>query len=281
LVLDQASGAKQWSNVMGFSSWLRSVMVKRIVGTQCQHRSAIEQYRPRLEVLEGRWLPSTLNVTNNLDNGSLGSLRYEIGQATRGDTIAFASSVDGQTITLTNGQLLINTSLTINGPGASQLAVSGESGSRVFCVAPGATVTLSGLTIEAGNGWADDRNFDRDNWDGFGGAILNLGTLTVSGCALSGNSADNEGGGIYNATGCLLTVSGCSLSCNSAQFGGGIFNAAKATASVTGSTLSGNSAYSGGGIYNNLQGKLTMSDSHFIGNDIVGKFADRGGNTFA
>src|SRR5438270_12835178 len=37
-------------------------------------------FAPRLEVLEGRDVPSTLTVTNNFDNGA-GSLRYAIGHA--------------------------------------------------------------------------------------------------------------------------------------------------------------------------------------------------------
>jgi hypothetical protein len=57
-------------------------------------------------VLEGRALPSTLAVTNTSDTGVSGdgSLRGEIAAAS-GDTIEFAGSVHGQTITLTSGEL--------------------------------------------------------------------------------------------------------------------------------------------------------------------------------
>src|SRR6266516_811478 len=50
------------------------------------------------------------------------------------------------TITLTSGELLLTKNLTIQGPGASQLAISG-SGSRAFEVAQGSALTLIGLTI--------------------------------------------------------------------------------------------------------------------------------------
>ena len=67
------------------------------------HRGPVAQRRPfppGLEVLEGRTVPSTLTVLNNLDSGA-GSLRDAIAQAKRGDTITFSSSLAGQTITLT------------------------------------------------------------------------------------------------------------------------------------------------------------------------------------
>ena len=69
-------------------------------------------FRPRLEGLEDRTVPSTLTVTNNLDSGA-GSLRAAIGHAKDGDTIVFVPGLDGQTITLTNDELAIKKSLDI------------------------------------------------------------------------------------------------------------------------------------------------------------------------
>src|SRR5262249_36946140 len=65
---------------------------------------------PRLESLEERTVLSTLTVLNNLDKGA-GSLRDTITNAKDGDTIVFAPSLTGQTITLTSDQLTINKSL--------------------------------------------------------------------------------------------------------------------------------------------------------------------------
>ena len=131
----------------------------------------------------------------------------------QGDTIDFAPSLDGQTITLTSGELLINKNLTIAGPGAGELTVSGNHASRVFEVAKGVkSATLSGLTIS--NGQA-----------AVAGGILNDGTLTLSGSTLSDNTAAGSiyvagsgvGGGIENDG--TLTVSGSTLSGNSRQLG--------------------------------------------------------------
>ena len=85
----------------------------------------------RLEALENRCVPSTLTVLNINDSGA-GSLRADIAAAHSGDTIAFAPSLVGQTITLTSGELLVNKNLTITGPGAGKLTVSGGGSSRVL-----------------------------------------------------------------------------------------------------------------------------------------------------
>src|SRR5260370_1109854 len=150
-------------------------------------------FRPTLEALEDRWVPSTLTVLNNLDSGA-GSLRAEIAAAHNSDTIVFAPSLDGQTITLTSGELLIKHNVTITGPGAGQLAVSGNNASRVFEVFKTLNaVTLSGLTISNGVSI-------------YGGGIFNHATLTVSGSTMSGNSATPVGGGIYNTNSFSATV---------------------------------------------------------------------------
>ena len=59
------------------------------------------------------------------------TLREAIAFASSGAVITFASGVTG-TITLAQGQLTIDKALTISGPGAKSLAVSGNHASRVF-----------------------------------------------------------------------------------------------------------------------------------------------------
>src|SRR5438045_3993557 len=87
-----------------------------------------------------------ITVTNTNDSGS-GSLREALAVANDGDTINFA--VTG-TITLTSGELLVNHSITISGPGVDNLAVDGNAADRVLHVASGATVIISELTITNG-----------------------------------------------------------------------------------------------------------------------------------
>src|SRR4029077_17748746 len=84
-----------------------------------------------------------ITVTNTNDSGP-GSLRQALVDANDGDTIEFA--VTG-TITLMSGQLLVDKSLTISGPGANSFTVDGNANSGVFFIDSGTTVAISGLTI--------------------------------------------------------------------------------------------------------------------------------------
>jgi parallel beta-helix repeat protein len=252
---------------MSFSSWLRNHTSAHVLWG----RAAALRFRPQLDELEGRVVPSVLTVTNNNDHAA-GSLRAAIAHAQNGDTVQFAPSLDGQTITLTSGELDIGTTkqpttIQIEGPGDSQLAVSGG-GSRVFGVGVNSQLILSGLTITGGRALYNFNAFDRYS---LGGGIYNAGTLTVSGCTISNNVADIDGGGIYNAYGATLTVSGCTISNNVADYdGGGIYNDYGATLTVSGCTLSGNDSgfdgYSGGGIYN---GGTAMVSNSTLSNNVA------------
>jgi hypothetical protein len=280
-----------------------------------RHGSAPKRhgFRPTLEALEDRCVPSTLKVTNhhnppppppppvnntltvtNLNDSGPGSLRDEIAAAQSGYTIVFDKNLYGGTIALTSGELIINNNLTIQGPGAGLLTVTngrGNNGSRIFEV-DGSTVTLSGMTISNGVGvrqYIVDPAFGTDYYDGTGGGILNLGALTISGCTLSGNTASGNsshflggGGGGAVANFGTLRVSGCTLSNNSTQGGGGgIYNALGGTLTVSGCTLSEDSVVTGinygGGIIN--FGTLTVSNSTLSGNSASygGGIANEGG----
>ena len=88
-----------------------------------------------MEVLEDRTVPSTFTVTNLLDDGSVGSLRWAVGQANSNpgaDTIAFDSTAfsKAQTIALTTGQLELSdaATTTISGPAAG-VTLSAPAGS--------------------------------------------------------------------------------------------------------------------------------------------------------
>jgi hypothetical protein len=289
---------------MWFTSWLRNLKRsgpdKRLPTYSCPSQRAT--FRPRLEALEDRWLPSTLKVTNLLDSGP-GSLRYEIAQAQSNDTIVFdfgnkKANSTPHTITLTSGELDINKNLTIQGPGAGLLTITSQSwvdmafeshkGSRIFEVDGANTaVAISGLTLTNGGGTRLGGGVSVDFNDGFGGAILNFGTLTISTCTLGGSTAPaGEGGAIANFG--TMTVSGCYVQNNDAEEGGGIYNAGTltvsssyvwhnwgdwgggiynaGTATVSGCALSSNKAVGGGGIYNAASGALTLDDSTVLSN---------------
>lgn len=233
-------------------------------------------------------------VTTNADSGA-GSLRQAILTACAGGTIVFDMTQVVSPITLTSAELLVNKNLTIQGPGANVLTVrrstaGGTPNFRIFNVADGWTVRISGLTISNGNG--------------NGGGILNQGTLTLIGAAISGNSAPVFGGGVENdgengtaalniinstisgntaassAAGILnfgfnglatLNIINSTISGNTGpSFGGGIYNdgnSGNAALNITNSTISGNTAgSSGGGIYNFSNGG---TGTVALGNTIV------------
>jgi hypothetical protein len=215
---------------------------RRALGTA--GRTARRTVVPRCEVLEDRTVPSTFTVMN-LNDGGPGSLRDAIAMANANpgaDTIVIPPRLTG-IILLRSGELLITDSVTITGPGANHVAVSGRIASRIFEVAAGTTDTISGLTISGGNGVANNPS-GTSYLDGIGGGILNFGSLTISNCTLSGNTA-LYGGGIENYG--TLTVSGSTLSSNSAGIDGGGIDNIGGTLWVIDSTLSGNSANGGGG----------------------------------
>jgi hypothetical protein len=247
--------------------------------------------RPSVERLEDRLAPATLLVNGFADNttdtshltlreaitlvnngGQLASLGQTVmpgGWASQisgtfgdHDTINFSSALGGGTITL-NGTALppLSQALTITGPGAGGLAISGNNQSQVFTIGSGTQVQIAGLTIEAGH------------VDAAGGGIDNRGTLTLSACSIAGNSAP-RGGGISNAG--ALTMSNCTLAGNSVSQGegGGIDN--RGTLRVSNSTLADNSAGTGGGINDGSGGSATLNNTIVAENTSGGDLAGGG-----
>src|SRR5262245_9687000 len=250
-------------------------------------RTSRRRFVPRLELLESRALPSTFTVLNLADSG-IGSLRQAILDASANpgaDAIGFADGLSG-TIPLTTGQLSITDALTIDGPGADLLAVSGNHQSRVFSISGGVTTPTAGLPITGGRAGGD------------GGAILNTGgTLALDGVVLSDNQAvgapggAGRGGAIANVSGAALTVTDCLFTQNQALgggqgFGGGILNLASRL-TVSRSAFIGNQAIGGagggpargGGIDTSNSPDVRISDSTFVGNQAIAGDGS-GGNGF-
>ncbi len=172
--------------------------------------------------------------------------------------------------------------LTITGPGANQLTVSGASMYRPFNIGSGNyAVTISGLTVANGRGNGggglinfstgqvnlDNMTFDSNAITGSsgGGGIRHAsgGTLNVTGSTfLNNNSTGTGGGGINNfSTSGIVNVTNCTFSGNLANLGGGIHNHSTGTTNVTNCTLVSN----GGGVNNN-SGTVTVKNTIAVGN---------------
>jgi hypothetical protein len=233
--------------------------------------------------LEERNLLSTFMVDHLADDmaGSAlnGSLRYCINHAADGDTISFG--VTG-TINLTGELPNLSHSISIQGPGPNQMTVQrGTSDYAVFTVPTGPTVSISGLTITNGDasgivsgGTLTISNCtitgNTANYAGYGGGIYNAGTMMIINSTISGNSGVNGGGGIFNAEGGTLAVNTSTISGNFSNVGGGIYDN-HASATVNNSTIVQNHARGGGAIYDGVD-VMTVSNT-----TIVGNIADNGG----
>jgi hypothetical protein len=194
-----------------------------------------------------------LIVTNTNDAGP-GSLRQAVLDANKlggPDTITFQSGLSGQ-ITLTTGQIAINDSVTITGPGANVIAVSGNNNSRIFnidCFGNGnADISISGLTLKTGK------------VNGGGGAIICGENLALTDTVITGNrTIGGKGGGIavygpygvgYGPDALTLSIKNCTISNNYGSGKGGGVWVYNGISSITDSVISGNSSNArGGGLF--------------------------------
>jgi RHS repeat-associated protein len=229
-----------------------------------------------LEQLEKRWLPTTWTVVNTNDSGP-GSLRAAIASAaSTGDEVVFDSSLSGQIIYL-NTQLYITNDLWINGGSFGNIGVFhsnaiGVQQDRVFKIATGKTVTLSGLDIEGGV-ISDDQGATNVMLIGKGGGIYSTGPLTLNNTQVHDNTADGmygddaaDGGGIFSSS--SLTVSQSSIFHNTVT--GSAETVPSGPTQIIGT---------GGGIWND-GGNLTITDS-VVANNFCGRKATSMASTYS
>jgi hypothetical protein len=226
-------------------------------------------------------------VTTTADSG-IGSLRYAIGSANRGDTVAFLLPA-AATIALAS-PIQIFGNVVIAGPGASTLTISGGNAHQLFLNA--GTLTISGLTLTGGS--ASVTNLP-------GGAIYNDGSLTLANDVI-GNSTStvslrrvphaaarivanargkrphctatyNEGGALYNNA--ALVVTGTTFTGNLVMTnvagcvegrGGAIYNDTGGSLSSTGDTYQNNSAVQGGAVFNESAFPVSFTNDTFNAN---------------
>jgi hypothetical protein len=205
-------------------------------------RPPARQRRParlRLEQLEGRALPSAYTAA------SVSDLIADINAANKAGGSNTITLVAGTTFTLTavdntrdgaTGLPVIaaNDSLTLVGNGDTIARGAKAPAFRLLDVVAGASLTLQNLTLQGGLAF------------GFGGAVYNQGTLTLSGVTVQNNTAQGAsgrlgggaaGGGIYS--GGSLAVEASTIQNNQAIGG-------EATGTPAGS-IGGNGT--GGGVF--------------------------------
>ncbi len=209
-------------------------------------------------------------IVTTIEDDGQGSLRDIVRTACAGDTIRFHDDLNMDTIELIT-EITLDKNLVIIGNDTTNTIIDGMNTSRIFHIPAGDTVSISGVTMQNGNG-AGVQPFSGTT---IGGAIFNQGTVMLTNAMVRGNSAYSAGG-ISNYYG-TLTLTNSAVSGNTtSDSGGGISNTGStATLTMTNSTVSGNSAYDGGGIYN-YYGTLTLTNSTVSGNTT----SDSGGGIF-
>ena len=201
---------------------------------------------------------------------------------------AISSAISGDTIMLENGATFNETNLTITKNLAfnvfknGQATINAQNKGQAFFIVGGVNVEIMNLIIENGN--ATDGGaitnvgaltltnciFKDNTATSNGGAISNDGTLTLKNCTFTDNTASNEGGAIYNLP-MGFKLSDCTFTGNNATDGGAIYNeggAANYPVTIIGSKFKGNTAANfgkAGAVYN--AGILKVTNSNFTGNN--------------
>ncbi len=199
------------------------------------------------------------------------SLRSAINAATSGaDTIVWNANNTGLTV-LVQGTLMLVHSVTIQGPGADVVQLSGGYAATVVAVNSGVTAKISGLTFENGHA-----SFG-------GGGIDNQGSLTLTNCVVTNNTVTNSGpargGGIITSG--ALTLVGTTISNNTITSSGtsngldisgpAIYEAA-GTLTITNSTISGNLGVLGGtanGVHGQSDAAITIIGDATVRNTTI------------
>ncbi len=207
------------------------------------------------------------------------SIKNATGTVNKGGTVMIANGGYSGT---NNTDITIDKNITINGQSKTGTIISGPISnwyiSRLFYINPGTIVTLTNLTLTAGNtydigggaivnkGRLTITNLDfHQNFAtfGYGGAIYNNGTLFVQYCNFTNNSALNQDcGAIYNND--SMQVMDSTFTNNWANGNNGaVYN--NGVMDAIGCTFTNNGAYlNGGAIYNNHV--LDVTNCNFEGN---------------
>ena len=181
------------------------------------------------------------NGTSDPSLGTGTSLREALIYAqtlTGQQTITFAPSLAGQTVTLTNGWngpgdasalAVSNAAVTIQGPTNSPgitLAIGSGVQRRHFYVAPTGTLGLQNLTLTGGNCPAG------------GGALFSEGLLNVDACTFTGNYSAQEGGVLWNyGVGTQTQIRNSTFAGNTSVIKGGAISTAADLTTLTNVTI--------------------------------------------
>ncbi|MFK7972517.1 MAG: choice-of-anchor Q domain-containing protein [Bacteroidia bacterium] len=206
---------------------------------------AIRDYLDRWFFDLDSWSPGHV-VSSTADRGP-GSLREALLGAEDGDVITFSPTLNGDTIRLTD-ELRVCSKVTIQGPGASLLAISGGDSTRLMRILKTDSASIKGLSLVRG----------RAVEGGDGGGILVEGILHMNNCTLAYNHAEDDGGGMRIEPDATAYIDSCIIAGNTCDDDGAGISLSTGILVLTNSTVRDNAATSSAG------GLLTFGDARII-----------------
>ena len=216
----------------------------------CVLRSYINTWYVELD----SWDPGNL-VTNTQDKGP-GSLRSALLGITDGSIITFDEQLIGDTIRL-ESTLNVCSDITIEGPGAELLAISGGDSVRIFQTVAHDSIHIKGLSLVRG----------RSPLNEDGGAIHAEGSVSLTNCIIAHNFAEDDGGAIsINVENKTLNIDSCNISHNSCVDDGGAIRVLNSKMILNSTAISNNSSPSTGGAIS-ANGIIDITNSTFSYNN--------------
>ena len=235
--------------------------------------------------------PRANYVTNDKDDGSIGSLRWAITNAKSGSTINFDPALTGKIIKLTSGSINIaQKNLKINDPAKNVFPIiSNENNNGTINIYASASVWITNVTFQGSNkktgdgflvnhGYLSLKHCNISHNDTLESSVHNFSFIDITNSTITNNIVDDEGGALNNELN--VNIKDSIISNNKARRfnGGGIMNKARSVLTMSDSIISNNNASdSGGGIFNS--GKIDIFGSTIIGN-IAGNVHGGGGGIF-
>jgi hypothetical protein len=237
-------------------------------------------------------VPRGASTVTNCDDNGAGSFRDAVEHAADGDSIDL-TLLDCAEITLTTGEVLAAAdSLTIVGPGADRLVISGGESGRVLDHLGSGLLSISGVSIEYGSKYL--RNGDTGTPKG--GCVFSEGSVSLSDVALahcylkSRSTSDGARGGALYARYAVsadhaLVTQNAAISYGQTSYGGGIY--AGDTLELQHSVVTSNQASSdslagrGGGVHAgsiaHACSGVTIGTTEIDGNIVRGSWGTGGG----
>jgi hypothetical protein len=181
-------------------------------------------------------------VSTTADDGP-GSLRQAVADAVDGAVIGFEAAMAGESIVLASRIAIDGKAVTIEGPADRGIVLDGDGLTGILYVAPAGGLTLRNATVTGSYGSE--------------GAIMSRGETRIENSTITGNhsvemgfSGSGHGAGLWQLGGSLTVVNSTITGNVADQFGGGIaaFDD-DGTITLIHTTVAGNRAERGGGIF--------------------------------